>query len=88
LAVNTPLQGTAADLIKKAMIDIDRVLAEEGLKTAMLLQVHDELVFEVPEEELETARKLVQEKMEKVITLKVPLTVDLGWGPDWSRAHG
>lgn len=88
LAVNTPLQGTAADLIKKAMIDIDRVLAEEGLKTAMLLQVHDELVFEVPEEEIETVRKLVQEKMEKVITLKVPLTVDLGWGPDWSRAHG
>jgi DNA polymerase-1 len=54
----------------------------------MLLQVHDELVFEVPEEEIETVRKLVQEKMEKVITLKVPLTVDLGWGPDWSRAHG
>ena len=85
--MNTPIQGTAADLIKKAMIDIDRALKESGLGTVMLLQVHDELVFEVPREELEPARRLIVEGMEKVRELAVPLRVDVGWGEDWARAH-
>ncbi len=88
LAVNTPLQGTAADLIKKAMIDVDRALKRSGLKTAMLLQVHDELIFEVPAEELEAARKLVKEEMEGVWELSVPLVVDMAWGKNWGAVEG
>lgn len=87
LAVNTPIQGTAADLIKKAMIEIDRALKESGLGTVMLLQVHDELVFEVPLAELEAARLLVVTGMENVRDLAVPLRVDVGWGEDWAQAH-
>jgi DNA polymerase I len=87
LAVNTTLQGTAADLIKKAMLDIEQALTERRLRTAMLLQVHDELIFEVPLEELEQAKTLVQEKMERVWELSVPLKVDLGWGENWMAAH-
>ena len=82
-AVNTPLQGTAADLIKIAMIRIDAVLRERGLKSRMTLQVHDELVFEVPENEVETMQPLVREHMEKVHALAVPLQVDMGVGPNW-----
>lgn len=87
LAVNTPIQGTAADLIKKAMVEIDTELSRRGFGAAMLLQVHDELVFEVPEAELDAVRTLVKERMEKVWPLTVPLTVDFGWGPDWAEAH-
>jgi DNA polymerase-1 len=82
-AVNTPLQGTAADLIKLAMIRIDRDLIERKLRTRMLLQVHDELVFEVPNEEVEEVHSLVQERMEKVWELRVPLVVEAGVGPNW-----
>jgi DNA polymerase-1 len=82
-AVNTPLQGTAADLIKLAMIRIDAELRERKLKTRMLLQVHDELVFEVPEDEIETVRKLVTQQMENACDLKVPLNVEVGVGPNW-----
>lgn len=82
-AVNTPLQGTAADLIKLAMIRIDRDLAERKLRARMLLQVHDELVFEVPEGEVEEVRELVQERMEKVWELRVPLVAEAGIGPNW-----
>ena len=83
-ATNTPLQGTAADLIKLAMIRIHRDLAQRKLKTRMLLQVHDELVFEVPESEIEEARALVQEQMENVHPeLTVPLAVEVGVGPNW-----
>jgi DNA polymerase I len=82
-AVNTPLQGTAADLIKIAMIRIDSALREGGLKSRMTLQVHDELVFEVPESEVETLQSLVREHMEKVHALAVPLQVDMGVGPNW-----
>ncbi len=82
-AVNTPLQGTAADLIKLAMIRIDRELRERNLKSRMLLQVHDELVFEVPEEEIETMKQLVADRMENVYALKVPLKVDVGVGKNW-----
>jgi DNA polymerase I len=82
-AVNTPLQGTAADLIKIAMIRIDAALRERGLKSRMTLQVHDELVFEVPENEVEVMRPLVREHMEKVHELAVPLQVDMGVGTNW-----
>jgi len=82
-AVNTPLQGTAADLIKLAMISIDRKLAERGLKTRMVLQVHDELLFEVPEDERAQIESLVRAEMEGVMNLSVPLVADLGFGPNW-----
>ncbi len=82
-AVNTPLQGTAADLIKLAMIHIDDELRARKLKSRMLLQVHDELLFEVPQAEIETMRDLVREKMEKVHALAVPLLVEIGVGPNW-----
>jgi len=82
-AVNTPLQGTAADLIKIAMIQIDAELRSRKLKSRMLLQVHDELLFEVPADELDLMRQLVREKMESVHPLSVPLLVELGVGPNW-----
>jgi DNA polymerase-1 len=82
-AINTPLQGTAADLIKLAMIRIDRRLADEKLKTRMTLQVHDELVFDVPEDEIEPVSTMVQHEMEHVIDLNVPLVADVGTGANW-----
>jgi DNA polymerase I len=82
-AVNTPLQGTAADLIKIAMIQIDKALRERGLKSRMTLQVHDELVFEVPEAEVESLRNLVRNQMENVHPLTVPLLVEVGVGQNW-----
>jgi DNA polymerase-1 len=82
-AVNTPLQGTAADLIKIAMIRIDASLRSRGLKTRMTLQVHDELVFEVPENEVEIMQPLVREHMEKAHSLAVPLLVEMGVGSNW-----
>lgn len=82
-AVNTPLQGTAADLIKVAMIQIDLAIRERSLRSRMTLQVHDELVFEVPEKEVDTMQSLVREQMEKVHALAVPLQVEMGTGPNW-----
>ena len=82
-AINTPLQGTAADLIKLAMIAIDRKLTERNLKTRMVLQVHDELVFEVLEDELEEIGVIVKYAMQNVVELTVPLVADLDWGPNW-----
>jgi DNA polymerase-1 len=82
-AINTPLQGTAADLIKLAMISIDRKLTERGLKTRMVLQVHDELLFEVPTDETAEIETLVRTEMEGVVKLNVPLVADLGFGANW-----
>ncbi len=82
-AINTPLQGTAADLIKLAMIALDRKLAERNLKARMVLQVHDELLFEVPFDETEEMRSLVRAEMEGVINLNVPLVANLAFGPNW-----
>jgi DNA polymerase-1 len=82
-AVNTPLQGTAADLIKIAMIRIDGELLERGMKSRMTLQVHDELVFEVPEAEVDVMGSLVKERMEQVHALTVPLLVEMGVGTNW-----
>lgn len=85
-AVNTPLQGTAADLIKIAMIRIHRLLNENKLRGKMLLQVHDELLFEAPPEEADSLRNLVKREMEGVAQLHVPLVVDVGVGPNWRDA--
>ncbi|MGA3263150.1 MAG: DNA polymerase I [Terracidiphilus sp.] len=82
-AINTPLQGTAADLIKLAMIAIDRQLSERKLRTRMILQVHDELLFEVPTEETAEVEALVRTEMEGVVKLNVPLLADLAFGPNW-----
>ena len=82
-ALNSPLQGTAADLIKMAMIQIDRRLREEKLASRMILQVHDELLFEVPTEEMEAVQGLVQDEMENVHKLLVPLVVEICTGPNW-----
>jgi DNA polymerase-1 len=82
-AVNTPLQGTAADLIKLAMIRIEKKLEDRNLKTRMTLQVHDELLFDVPDAEVEEVSSLVQSEMEHVIELKVPLVADVGVGSNW-----
>ena len=86
-AVNTPVQGSAADIIKRAMIDVEARLEGSGLGALMLLQVHDELVFEVPENELDATRELVKEAMEHAVELDVPLTVDCGHGRNWLEAH-
>ena len=86
-AINTPIQGTAADLIKIAMISIAERLKKENLRTKMLLQVHDELVFEVPQAELTTATKLIKDEMEGVYPLNIPLKVDINWGKNWGEAH-
>ena len=86
-AVNAPIQGSAADIIKVAMINIDRALSEGGFKTKMLLQVHDELLFEVPEEEIELIKALIKEKMESAVKTKVPLIVEVGVGNNWLEAH-
>jgi DNA polymerase-1 len=86
-AINAPMQGTAADLIKLAMIEVDRWLADGGLRARLILQVHDELVLEVPEEELQMVRARVRELMQSVASLEVPLVVDVGAGANWDEAH-
>jgi DNA polymerase-1 len=86
-AMNTPVQGSAADLIKKAMIDLHRALAERRMRSRLILQIHDELLLEVPEEEAEDARALVKSIMEGALSLEVPLVVDARLGPNWSEAH-
>jgi DNA polymerase-1 len=86
-AVNTPIQGSAADLIKLAMIKVDQEIRDRNLKTAMLLSVHDELVFEVPPHELDSVTHLVKEIMEGIWDLKVPLSVNVAAGANWAEAH-
>lgn len=86
IALNTPIQGTAADILKLAMIRIDEKLKEDNLKTKMLLQVHDELIFDVPDEELNIVIDIVREIMENVYKLSVPLKVEIDYGRDWYEA--
>lgn len=86
-AVNAPIQGTAADIIKVAMVAIDRRLREEHLDTKMILQVHDELNFSVPHRELDTVRRLVVEEMERAYSMRVPLLAECGSGTNWLEAH-
>jgi DNA polymerase-1 len=86
IALNAPIQGSAADLMKKAMIDIWEAFKKHRLDTKIILQVHDELVLEVPEREKHTVEDLVRDKMENVFPLQVPLKVHLGWGRNWAEA--
>ncbi len=86
-AINAPFQGGAAEIIKRAMVRLPRALRDAGLKARMLLQVHDELVFEVPEAEVEATSALVRSIMESVATLRVPLSVEVGQGHSWAEAH-
>ncbi len=87
MAVNSVIQGTAADLIKRAMVEVDAELEAAGLRTRMILQVHDELVFEAPEGEVAELRRRVPARMEAVLPLRVPLVVDVGVGANWREAH-
>jgi DNA polymerase-1 len=87
MAVNTPIQGTAADLIKMAMINIHDVIRARGLRSRMILQVHDELIFEAPDDEIEPLKGLVRHEMEGVLKLSVPIKVDMGAGKNWEEAH-
>ncbi|HNW50114.1 MAG TPA: DNA polymerase I [Prolixibacteraceae bacterium] len=86
-AINAPIQGTAADIIKIAMINIYKRMNDENLKSKMIIQVHDELNFDVFEEEIDTLKKIVKEEMENAIRLNVPLTVEIGVGENWLEAH-
>jgi DNA polymerase-1 len=86
-AINAPIQGTAADLIKVAMIRIADRMRREQFTGRMILQVHDELIFEAPEQEIETLRALVKTEMEGVLEMSVPLKVDISWGNNWSEVH-
>jgi DNA polymerase-1 len=87
MAINTPIQGTAADLIKKAMINIHERIKRESSLTKMIMQVHDELVFEVPEKDVQKVKNMVKEEMEGVYPMRVPLKVDIGVGKNWDEAH-
>ena len=82
-AINMPIQGTASDIVKIAMIRVSRALRDEGMQTKMIMQVHDELLFEGPESEVETASAMIKHEMEGAATLDVPLIVEIGVGNDW-----
>ena len=86
MALNTPIQGTAADILKMAMVKLHNILKEKNLKTKMLLQVHDELIFDVPEDELEEVKEIVRDTMENIYKLDVPLKVEINYGKDWYEA--
>ena len=86
-AINAPIQGSAADIIKLAMIGVDRALREQGLGSRMVLQIHDELMLEVPVEEIEPVKRILVEQMENVVSLSVPLTVECNYGKNWLEAH-
>ena len=87
IAINTPVQGTAADVLKMAMVALQKRLDEEQPNSHMLLTVHDELVLEVPEEDLSSVLALTREVMEGAVQLRVPLVVDVGHGHHWGEAH-
>ncbi|MCQ2136894.1 MAG: DNA polymerase, partial [Bacteroidales bacterium] len=86
-AINAPIQGTSADIIKLAMIAVDRRMKAEGLQSRMVLQIHDELVFDAVRSELEQLKKIVKEEMENVVELSVPLIVECNYGENWLEAH-
>src|SRR5690625_2404676 len=86
-AMNTPIQGSAADIIKKAMIDLNEKLQEEKLTARVLMQVHDELILEAPEEEIELLKQIVPSVMERTVELLVPLKVDYSYGKRWYDAQ-
>ena len=87
MAINMPIQGTAAEMIKLAMISIHKKMRKESLKSMMILQVHDELIFEVPKEEIDHVKSMVIREMESALPLSVPIIVDWGIGDSWYEAH-
>ena len=87
VAMNAPIQGTAADIIKIAMVNIEKELEERKLKSKLILQVHDELVIEAPEDEIEISKELLVRNMQNVIKMKVPLKAEAGIGKTWYEAH-
>ena len=87
MAVNPVSQGTAADLIKKAMVDVDAALSASGLGARMILQVHDELVFEAPADETDRLGEMVRAEMEGAMDLRIPIVAELGVGDNWLEAH-
>ncbi|MFT5357532.1 MAG: DNA polymerase-1, partial [Polyangiales bacterium] len=87
IATNTPIQGSGADICKLAMLTIDKEIREGEMQARMLLQIHDELVFEAPKDEIESLRALVKDAMENAVELRVPLVVDIGVGASWADAH-
>tara|TARA_Y100000031_G_C8085729_1_gene321756 strand:- start:376 stop:768 length:393 start_codon:yes stop_codon:yes gene_type:complete len=88
IAINTPIQGSSADLIKIAMINISREMKTKKLSSMMTLQVHDELVFEVPEEELKSMQELVKRNMEEAVKLSIPIKVSVKYGKNWLESKG
>ena len=86
-AINSPIQGTAADLIKLAMINIHAAINDAGLRSRMVLQVHDELIFDVHQSELEQMREIVRDKMLTAANFEVPMEVEIGTGKNWLEAH-
>ena len=86
MALNTPIQGTAADILKMAMVKLHNILKEKKLKTKMLLQVHDELIFDIPEDEIDEVKEIVRDTMENIYKLDVPLKVEINYGKDWYEA--
>ena len=86
-AINAPIQGSAADIIKIAMINIKKEFDDRGFRSKMVMQVHDELVFDVHESELELVKPVIREKMEGAVKMIVPLEVDMNFGDNWLQAH-
>ena len=86
-AINTPVQGSAADIIKLSMINIFNEFRKKSMKTKLILQVHDELVFDAPADEVDQAKNIIIQEMENAYKLEVPLTVDIGVGKNWLEAH-
>ena len=86
-AINAPIQGTSADIIKLAMINVDRRIKSEGLQSKMVLQIHDELVFDATVSEVARLEQIVREEMENVVELSIPLTVECNYGNNWLEAH-
>ncbi|NVM05141.1 MAG: DNA polymerase I, partial [Candidatus Helarchaeota archaeon] len=87
IAINAPIQGTAADMIKLAMINIYKKIKQKKMKTKMIIQIHDELVFELPESEIEPAKSIIKTEMENALKLSVPIKVDIDIGKNWLEAH-
>ncbi len=83
IAMNMPLQGSASDIIKLAMINVSKALKEQGLKSKLIMQVHDELIIDAPQEEITTVAKILKDNMQNVVKLSVPLTVDVNSGKSW-----
>lgn len=87
LAMNSPVQGSAADIIKMAMVNCDKAISEKGFQSKIILQIHDELLFEVPEDEVDVMEKLIRHEMENVVRLSIPLIIELAKGNNWAEAH-